>query len=330
MDKNNVNRHVERSEILFAKKSPYFTTILNQSGLNVDSNGENQNKRKGISGDFSSVRISKSSNGDWRVFDGKGRFGTNSFDSIGFIMNLTGRSFVESVIMLNNASYNCSNKLQNNEKKRSLPLAWDKKEFTLPSPCCNNKKAREYLTSVRSIPEPIVDVLMDIGRIYQSFLYGQYCIAFPINTGYGDSIGASLVFPEDDENKHRNAAGSSFNFGWSFTYYRGKKEDRRTYFFESAIDAMSFLAIHGCGGAYVSMEGLRENHIENYNFMTGNKPVICVDNDSAGNDFYNNLCCDYERLIPDYGVKDWNEQLVYMNDHGLSSYVKIDPGRIGI
>ena len=68
------------------------------------------------------------------------------------------------------------------------------------------------------------------------------------------------------------------------------------------------------------MCGLKDETFEHMQKMLGGKPVLCVDNDEAGNRFRKKYpSC--ETLYPQNG-KDWNDELKYRVLHGLDYALK--------
>ena len=91
-------------------------------------------------------------------------------------------------------------------------------------------------------------------------------------------------------------------------------------FFESAIDLLSFMDVERRtvarmkGSILVSLAGLKEPIFRtSLNALGANlTPVLCVDNDKAGNEFINGLQAKYNAVRvyqPPQQFKDWNDFL---------------------
>lgn len=102
--------------------------------------------------------------------------------------------------------------------------------------------------------------------------------------------------------------------GYGFEMVIG--EPKSTYFFESAIDAISFAALHSEQSDYrlVSMAGVKPSVVTETMKRYAISPeniYLCTDNDKAGNEFAEKLIARYptmKRVTPN-GAKDWNDIL---------------------
>ena len=102
--------------------------------------------------------------------------------------------------------------------------------------------------------------------------------------------------------------------GYGFEMVIG--EPKSTYVFESAIDAISFAALHSEQSDYrlVSMAGVKPSVVTETMKRYAISPeniYLCTDNDKAGNEFAEKLIARYptmKRVTPN-GAKDWNDIL---------------------
>ena len=117
--------------------------------------------------------------------------------------------------------------------------------------------------------------------------------------------------------------GSKYGYGFNVRFSNDNTYNYAL-FFESAIDLISFIdykknhenmSLNRC--ILISMAGLKKNVVRHTLKMLGDKinPVLCVDNDKAGEDFTDdiNIACsnfDFTDCSPDRKFKDWNEQLM--------------------
>lgn len=163
-------------------------------------------------------------------------------------------------------------------------LANESSEFTA---------ARKYLVDERKIDEHIVDYFHQLGLIKQD---NKKNVLFVWKDEKGKSVGCSEHGTIQIDNKHSSwkkvQENSSHNEGFTFT--NGKPKNLK--FFESSIDLLSYATINKNNmkdTQLVSMEGLKPNVVYNY-ISKGRKILGCdpdsvslaVDNDKAGNKFY--------------------------------------------
>ena len=173
------------------------------------------------------------------------------------------------------------------------------------------KRVLAYLSGTRGLDYNMVAELVKKGMIAQESKTGN--ALFKAFNEQGKLVGAEKTGTSTVKRFKGIAAGSSGEYG--FEVVRGAGE--KAYFFESAIDLLSYLQLHSNeldNARLVSMTGVKPTIVENTMQRCGIKPenvYICSDNDEAGNKFAESLKEKYpemNRLIPESG-KDWNDHL---------------------
>ena len=122
----------------------------------------------------------------------------------------------------------------------------------------------------------------------------------------GKEIGAELNGTLTSKRFKGIAPGSAWGHG--FNIKSGTVET--IYFFESTIDLLSFTNLQKCSNCIlISMAGLKKEVVFNYiKLYKDSEIVMCVDNDSAADEFIKiNNFDKYKRMIPK--SKDFNEDL---------------------
>lgn len=191
--------------------------------------------------------------------------------------------------------------------KRSEP-------FTEIKANADSKRVIAYLTKTRGLDYNIVAELLKKGQLVQEEKTGN--AAFLIKDKNGKTIGAEKVGTSTDRRFKGVTAGLPEGYG--FETVRGKGE--YAYFFESAVDMLSFMQIHNDkldNARLISMMGVKpsivEATMERYG-ISPEKVYIGADNDEAGDKFAKGLQSKYpamKRFLPsDPDCKDWNDQLL--------------------
>ena len=146
-------------------------------------------------------------------------------------------------------------------------------------------RAENYLSDVRKISRGRVKSCISSLYIFQE--YGIRNILFVMYDENRKAVGAEI---------HGSTKGGRFigiaenpKYGYGFNIIYGKP--KQIYFFESAIDLLSFLEIHMgkdifvYNKAFVSMGGLKENVVKHMSGLYTYNIILCVDNDEAGQKF---------------------------------------------
>ncbi len=250
--------------------------------------------------------------GMWYQFS-RGKGGNN----IQFLQEFVNPSltFSEAVDMLNNGrvfsrTYEYprkSEKAQDTPKKHA--------EITIDE-AKNKDRAIAYLTEKRGLKREIFQPFLDDGSITEN-KWGN--VVFCCRDENGKLVGANKIVT-DEAFKKQSGKGKFIERGsdgmYGFEIQRGNGDT--AYFFESEIDALSFLQLHNeelnnC--LLVSMMGVKHNLVkatmERHN-IPAERVYICSDNDEAGNDCYKRLTVDMgftemKRLKPPQDFKDWND-----------------------
>ena len=205
---------------------------------------------------------------------------------------------------------------EKNEKTQSIvPGRFD---LNAISTVCDQRRVIAYLVKARGLPADIVLAEIQKGQLFQESLTGNAIFAMSDETD--DIVGAEVVGTLNFENiRYRGLkAGSESGYGYTV----GQKHNPRyILFFESAVDLLSFIIImrnqakpmSAC--LLVSMAGLKFGVVQKSLHVFGNyeaSPVLCVDNDEAGNRFIAHCLTRFPKAIvkqPDKKYKDWNDQL---------------------
>jgi hypothetical protein len=216
-------------------------------------------------------------------------------DLIDFVMNYRNMTFCEAVEFLTGETVQTVSK---DAIKKFTKVT----ELQMPQRSSNMHRAIAYLTKTRYIKQATIQYLIDKKLIYQD-VRGN--VVFPWRLE-GKEIGAELNGTLSDKRFKGIAPGSKFGYGFNIT--SGTPD--RLYFFESAIDLLSFTNLYKCSNCVlVSMAGLKQEVIHTYIKMYPKAEVVmCIDNDDAADKFIKaNEFDKYKRITPK--SKDFNEDL---------------------
>jgi len=224
-------------------------------------------------------------------------------DNIGFLQEFMGLSFKEAVEALNGEHYD-----------RSFAPSYHKQQSASNINLTENadsKRVFAYLCKTRGLDYDMIADLVRSGKISQEQKTGN--VLFKYFDTNGKIIGAEKVGTSTEHKFKGIAQGSDSSHG--FEIVRGTGEN--AYFFESAIDMLSYLQMHkdidNC--RLVSIMGVKPNVVvdtmKRHNIAPENI-YICSDNDKAGNDFEKRLQQQYpdmKRISTPEKYKDWNDML---------------------
>lgn len=319
-----MKRPINFDELLnVAKERPDLLGALRRHGIDlrrvgVSSRGAVKYKTtnvQGVPGDLSAVVFMHNASGEWLVCDNKERTGTRYLNAIDTLMKLYGFSFDDAV-------YSLSGGMPSSPVQAPVPCSLPKvKEsplpFTAPAPKYTAiKRVIAYLCQHRNIPYNVVKALIDAGLIYPSEISLKFddkeikntvCV-FPILNEQGKTVGADTVGIRSDMRFKHVISGSSYEYAWGFK--AGVENVTNTtpvFYTESCIDAVSLFSLYGKCGVYVSLAGVKPSTFDAVRRRLGGVPVICVDNDEAGERFRLKYSDVYSR-IPSIG-KDFNDEL---------------------
>jgi len=183
---------------------------------------------------------------------------------------------------------------------------------------CNQRRVIAYLVKTRGLSADIVLDEIQKGQLFQESQTGN--AVFAMSNEDGDIVGAEVVGTLNFENARYKSIKAGSESGYGYTVGQMLAPHYILYF-ESAIDLLSFIIIMrnrakpmtAC--LLVSMAGLKFRVVQKSLSVFGNQgttPVLCVDNDKAGNDFIVKCLNLYPSTIikqPDKNYKDWNDQL---------------------
>lgn len=170
-------------------------------------------------------------------------------------------------------------------------------------------RTMHYLHDVRGLSITSLEKLTAEGRLSQEEKTGN--AVFKIFDENGLLVGAEKVGTSNVRFKSFDKGTAD---GYGFEIVSGKPAN--TYFFESAIDAISFADLHFEQRDYrlVSMAGVKPSVVTETMKRYAISPeniYLCTDNDKAGNEFAEKLIARYpamKRVTPN-GAKDWNDIL---------------------
>ncbi|MBQ4573587.1 MAG: DUF3991 and TOPRIM domain-containing protein [Clostridia bacterium] len=169
-----------------------------------------------------------------------------------------------------------------------------------------------YLSDMRCIDRKLIADFIARGYIYQE--YATNNIIFPMYDEKHKAVGAEIHGSTKDSRYKGIAKNSKYGYGFNLVY--GKPET--VYFFESAIDLLSYLELmmkeqkQLSEKCFVSMGGLKENIVKHMTELYSSRIVLCADNDSAGHVFTNKILQTYSDTDVLYPPKekDWNAYLM--------------------
>ena len=317
-----------------AREHPLLPEALGQFGVELKSVGHGHGgsvrwqttTKSGRSGDLSSVVFFENPDGSWVAFDNKQRSGKSALDAISVLTNLFAVSFQDAVYMLSGGSPSLPPRTV--PPARPIEPAQPKGTvFRPPVKAENDRHVFAYLTKVRLIPADTVSNLLRIGAIYEGNIKKEdgkelrNLLVFPIKNEKKEMVGADCCGTWSGVRFKHIVEGSDPVFAWRiFNHTKEVSSNTRLFFCESAIDAISLLCLKNSPGVYLSMGGLKDETFNHMRDLLGGTPVLCVDNDEAGNRFRGKYpSC--ETLRPEVG-KDWNDELKYRVLHDLDYALK--------
>ena len=232
------------------------------------------------------------------------RFSENKGGSnIQFVQEFMGLDFISAVELLSNekAIPFHSHSISKAEPPKN-------REITLHE-STDLSRTMHYLHDVRGLSITSLEKLTAEGRLSQEEKTGN--AVFKIFDENGLLVGAEKVGTSNVRFKSFDKGAAD---GYGFEIVSGKPAN--TYFFESAIDAISFADLYPEQRDYrlVSMAGVKPSVVTETMKRYAISPeniYLCTDNDKAGNEIAEKLIARYpamKRVTPN-GAKDWNDIL---------------------
>lgn len=225
-------------------------------------------------------------------------------NNIQFVQEFMGLDFISAVELLSNEKaipfHSHSISKAEPPKNREITLHESK----------DLSRAMHYLHHVRGLSIASLEKLAVEGRLSQEEKTGN--AVFKIFDENGLLVGAEKVGTSVSVRFKSFDKGTADGYGFEIV----SGEPANTYFFESAIDAISFADLHSEQSDYrlVSMAGVKPSVVTETMKRYAISPeniYLCTDNDKAGNEFAEKLIAQYpamKRVTPN-GAKDWNDIL---------------------
>lgn len=226
-------------------------------------------------------------------------------NNIQFVQKFMGLDFISAVELLSDENAILTKANYHSEPEAEPPLkreiaVYDSKDIS---------RVTSYLHGVRGLSACSLARLIAERKLSQEEKTGN--AVFKIFDENGLLVGAEKVGTSGGKFKSIEKGSAS---GYGFEMAKGNPVN--AYFFESAIDAVSFADLHPELDNYrlISMAGVKPSVVEETMKRYAVQPeniYICTDNDKAGNKFAEKLIAQYpamKRVTPQ-GAKDWNDIL---------------------
>ena len=225
-------------------------------------------------------------------------------DAIDFAQRFFGKTFPEAVVFLNGGS--------SAQLIQSLPAEKGKKPFALPPKNDTMRRVFGYLCGSRGIDRDVLHTFVRRKMVYESADYHN-----AVFVGY-DKEGIARHAHKRGSHSSSHFKGNvdssdpAFSFHWNGT-------SGKIFLFEAPIDMLSFISMHKDNWqqhSYAAACSVSDLVLFQCMKDIGNidKVLLCMDNDSAGQEADRRIAAkleergvDYEVLVPT--LKDWNEDL---------------------
>ncbi|WP_067321695.1 DUF3991 and toprim domain-containing protein [Streptobacillus felis] len=192
----------------------------------------------------------------------------------------------------------------------------EQKEYKIYERKNSLNEIKDYLCEKRCIDPKIVESLYHNKLLYMDY---KKNIIFVINDLKGNKIGEEII--GTGEIKYRRNTSNSKGFNLTRRNEIENKNINNLYIFEGTIDMLSYIQLFQKeinekwkeeNIRFLTLSGLREDILNSY--LDNIKNIyVCIDNDTAGENFYNTL----KDKLPNLNLirekskeKDWNEDLV--------------------
>ena len=230
-------------------------------------------------------------------------------DNIGFLREYMDMSFIDAVEAL--TGEHIDRTYTPSRTYEPKPVQQTARKLSLAE-ADNCRRVFAYLCKTRGLDYDMLSALVKKGVISQEEKTGN--VLFKYYDAQGKVIGAEKVGTSTEHKFKGIATGSAGGHG--FEVVRGLGE--KTFFFESAIDMLSYLQMHDkelTDCRLVSMMGVKSNIVLDTMLRHNIAPenvFLCSDNDTAGNEFAQRLQEQYpdmKRICTPDTYKDWNDML---------------------
>lgn len=203
-------------------------------------------------------------------------------NTINFIQNEKGLDFIDAVKYLNNEDFQVA-------EVKEEKVIYDKSKFKYKDKD-DMAVSRDYLVNKRMINEDLVNQLIEQDYIKEDKMKN---VCFQWKNQEGEVVGSDKCGTGKTKFKVIDK-GSDYKNAFNFSTTEKPKD---IHVFESPIDAMSYKSLNkNKDGVFVSMNGLKQEAVKYqiaYYIMKYDKNPetihLCVDNDSAGNEFVKQL-----------------------------------------
>ena len=230
-------------------------------------------------------------------------------DNIGLLREYMDMSFIDAVEAL--TGEHIDRTYTPSRTYESKPVQQTARELSLAE-ADNCRRVFAYLCKTRGLDYDMLSALVKEGTISQEEKTGN--VLFKYYDDQGKVIGAEKVGTSTEHKFKGIATGSAGGHGFEVVHGTGEK----TFFFESAIDMLSYLQMHSkeldnC--RLVSMMGVKPSIVLDtmlHHNIAPENVFLCSDNDTAGNEFARRLqehYPDMKRIITPDTYKDWNDML---------------------
>lgn len=240
-------------------------------------------------------------------------------NAIDFLMMFYKMDFKTALNELTGSNLSIKKELAPATKLKQVPVSTNiSSTFSLPQLADNMRRTFAYLIKTRKIDSEIVQHLTKNKKLFQD---QRGNIVFPWLNEKQEIVGAELNGTLTDKRFKGIVTDSQYGYGFSVKFSLFQMHNN-IYFFESAIDLLSFWTLHKGetrGMMLVSMAGLKKEVIEGY-LRRSERPLnvhLCVDTDDAGKAFAEAVQAQIKaEYIPVPKGKDWNEYLQIQKNQG--------------
>lgn len=292
-------KHSIPADIISQARMSDLYTFLNSSGLKMTKAGYNRYNVTDIPG------ITILNNVYFYFYD------DSWGNAVDFLTNFLNYDFKEAVYALTGFS----TPLPIHSLSNTVKIAQTASEpFVMPLLNDYEPRVIAYLNKSRSIHIGLIKSFINHKLLFQTKEYGNCLFPWYFN---GEIVGAEVVGTLDKKRFKKILIGSKGGYGFNFSHPKSTSINY-LYFFESAIDLMSYLSLYKIeyNILYISMAGLKPSKIEFFSNLYPKAEIhLCLDNDNVANKFIKNLgdMYSFEITLPPSPYKDFNDQLRNIN-----------------
>lgn len=228
---------------------------------------------------------------------------SDSGNALDFVIRHMGYDFRSAVLLLTNETLSDLEEpvhINENTSSTTFITSSNQKDF---------QRIYAYLIKKRHINKNTVSLFFRHNLIKPLIISGSTNIGFIVENGGFEYTGIT--------DKKFKGITSNVIRGNAFVFRRGTPN--HLYFFESAIDLMSFYDINYkniSDSWLISMAGVRKYIIDHYhNLFPNAQVIISCDNDAAGRKLIETITFNHQVLLPQ--KKDWNEDLQSLNNTSM-------------